>query len=77
MMRVAMTVAIAVIAFSTMVAAVAAVMKPAKAQGLTAAPTPHEIAVNWEWSVEWPEPKAPFDETPITPVESAGAPMFP
>jgi hypothetical protein len=26
---------------------------------------------------DWPAPNAPFDNTPITPVESAGAPMFP
>jgi hypothetical protein len=77
MLRLAMTIAIAVIAFSTMVAAVAAAMKPAKAEGPAVAPTAHEIAVNWEWSVEWPAPNAPFDETTITPVESAGAPMFP
>jgi len=25
--------------------------------------------------VTWPDPQAPFDTTPITPVESAGAPM--
>jgi hypothetical protein len=26
--------------------------------------------------VAWPEPQEPLDTTPITPVESAGAPMY-
>jgi len=36
-----------------------------------------EPAVRGEWGGELPAPSPPFDETPITPVESAGAPMYP
>jgi len=77
MTRLVLTTSIAVISFSTIVLAVAAMTKSAQAQGPLVAPSAQENPVNWEWSIAWPAPKAPFDETPITPVESAGAPMFP
>ena len=77
MTRLVLISSIAVISFATIVLAVAAVTKPAHAQGLIVTPNAQEDAVDWEWSIAWPAPKAPFDETPITPVESAGAPMFP
>ena len=41
------------------------------------APRYEETAVRGEWGAELPAPRPPFDETPITPVESAGAPMYP
>lgn len=44
----------------------AAIQAPAQAVELPA--TASDMA--------WPEPQAPFDATPITPVESAGAPML-
>jgi hypothetical protein len=76
MMRLAMTVGIAVLAFSTMVYTVASAMTARGPQGTLVVLTPEEFAVNWEWHHIWPAPKPPFDETRITPVESAGAPMF-
>jgi hypothetical protein len=44
--------------------AVAAAQAPAEASPAFAAP-----------GVAWPAPQEPLDTTPITPVESAGAPM--
>jgi hypothetical protein len=76
MMRFAITAGIAVLAFSTMVYTVALAMTARGAQAATVVLTPEEFAVNWEWHQIWPAPKAPFDETPITPIESTGAPMF-
>jgi hypothetical protein len=75
MTRLVLIVAIAVLSFSAMVVAATSLDK-AQPRASTSLPSPHEAAANWEWNQGWPAPQAPFDETPITPVESAGAPMF-
>ena len=75
MIRLHVTVAIAVFAFSTMV--VAAALTAAEPQQSSIAPDADGLAVRWESHDGWPAPQEPFDETPIGPVESAGAPMFP
>ena len=75
MTRLAVIVAIAVLSFSAMVFAVAALAE-AEPQRANVLPCANEAAVNRERAVGWPAPRPPFDETPITPVESAGAPMF-
>ncbi len=77
MIRLHVTVAIAVFAFSTMVVALAATLTVAEPQQSSIAPGADGLAVRWESHDGWPAPQEPFDETPIGPVESAGAPMFP
>jgi hypothetical protein len=64
----------AVIMFWTAVVAVAVAVTTHESRGASVAPSA-AIATPPPTSRTWPEPQAPFDETPITPIESAGAPM--
>ena len=75
MTRLVVIVAAAVLSFAAMVVAVASLAE-ARPQSSSVVPSAEDTAANRAWSQGWPAPKAPFDETPITPVESAGAPMF-
>ena len=75
MTRVALIVAIAVFSFSAIVVA-ASSFANTEPRAATGVPVPEEAPTSWGWNQDWPAPKPPLDETPITPVESAGAPMF-
>ena len=75
MTRLIVTIAAAVLSFSIMVVAVAATAEGALRRAAVAS-SQEEAALNWEWNPGWPAPRPPLDDTPITPVESAGAPMF-
>jgi Spy/CpxP family protein refolding chaperone len=68
MIRALLTVAVAAMSVSAVIVATAA-----KPQHPDPAPHAQTMPEFDGWSV----PREPFDETPITPVESAGAPMFP
>ena len=74
MTRVALIVAVAVFSFSVMVVA-ATSLANAEARDAVAVQSPERAAADWERNQFWPAPQPPFDKTPITPVESAGAPM--
>jgi len=79
MTRVLVAIAVAVIAFSTIVVAIKAEEPPSSAvePQRSNQDTDVEAPVVAGTLDSWPAPKEPFDETRITPVESAGAPMFP
>jgi hypothetical protein len=82
MNRLRVTFAVGGLSFLTAVVAMAAALTTPAPQGVTIAgvtiaPDVAEIATSRKASDGWPSPKSPFDETDITPVESAGAPMFP
>jgi len=64
---------IAASSFLTAVVAVAAVLTTHEPQA--AIEVQDEVAAPSRASDGWPAPQAPFDETVITPFESAGAPM--
>ena len=49
-------------------------IRPHGAEAAVQAPVQAELS-STAADVAWPAPQAPFDTTPITPVESAGAPM--
>ena len=61
------------LAFSTVLYALASPTPPAS----RAQPPLDAVLVFSPDIAPMPMPKMPFDETPITPVESAGAPMWP
>ena len=77
MKRVIKTVAIVGFSLSTMVVGLTAVRTAAEPQRVIAAPSADVLEMRDDSIEGWPAPSAPFDETVITPVESAGAPMFP
>ena len=74
MKRLNLFVAGAVIFFWTAVIAVPTALAARGPHGASVAPSVELVAPPQATS-SWPEPKPPFDETPITPIESAGAPM--
>lgn len=76
MKKVVAIAALAGLSLSTMVAGLAAVQAPAEPQRAIAAPGADFWPTRQESVEGWPAPSAPFDEIPITPIESAGAPMF-
>ena len=76
MKRIVVTVAIVVLSIPTMLAATGA-LKASEPRGSIVMPTADDLATRQDAIDGWPAPSPPFDETPITPVESAGAPMFP
>jgi hypothetical protein len=76
MKRAVATTALAGLSLSIMVAGLASVRAPEVQPAISVPST--DFSPMREDSVEsWPAPRAPFDETVITPIESAGAPMFP
>lgn len=72
MIRILLTFVLALFALSSMVYALAASgsQQPTEISQVASAPLPLSPPVE-----AMPPPQEPFDETPITPVESAGAPM--
>jgi hypothetical protein len=64
---------LALLALSSLIYAAAA-SEPDQA---TADPQVQASVLPLTLGTDMPPPQAPFDETPITPVESTGAPMYP
>lgn len=77
MKRTIATAAIAGLSLSAMVVALASFRATAEPERAIAVPHADVSATREDSTESWPAPSAPFDETPISPVESAGAPLFP
>lgn len=73
MIRIFTTLVLAMLAFSTLVYGLAASSPPASA----GQPTVDALLMLPASLEAMPPPSEPLDETPITPVESTGAPMWP
>jgi hypothetical protein len=77
MKNVVVNAALAGLSLSMMVIGLAALGAGPEPQRAIAVPSADISATQEDSLTGWPAPSAPFDETPITPIESAGAPMFP
>jgi len=73
MVRILSMLLLALLALSSLVYAVAASVPEPTAASVQV----QETAPPSSFGTGMPPPQAPFDETPITPVESTGAPMYP
>jgi hypothetical protein len=66
---------LAVLSLLTAVVAVGAALTMPQVPGAVPAASARQLMSPSGSTDRWPQPKAPFDETEITPYESAGAPM--